>query len=616
MTQQSSIAPTETQSEHAQSQDDYYQAWLSKHQTLLPGMQAAVLYLPIKGELVPVASFEPEHSNFAELNALVTDNRQAVAPMVTRLASISPQGEAFGLIYPVLDNQNQLIAFAAFAVQVSSQEQLTQALTLLQWSAAGIEVAEQQLRADKLANEQQSYAKRVEILARVLSESSYGASAVRMVTELAVLLNCDRVSLGEYKKKRSRLKHLSHSAQFGKKMNHVRLIERVMDECIDQGKIIRFPDSDPEKQVIIQAHQNLSSSQGDIGLISVPLYLRGEVYGALVIEGKPEQEWSEYDAELCQSIASLILPTLDDKRINDRSWFRKVWDGTTTQLGRLFGPRYLGRKLILMGMLAVVYLLATTMGEYKLSANATIESGVQRAVVAPFDGYINQALVRAGDKVTLGEELVLMDDRDLRLEKLKWLSEESKLVRQRLEALAVRDRAKLNILNAQEKQVGAQLALVESQIERGKLISPYDGLIVSGDLSQRLGSAVTKGEVLLEVAPLNSYRIKLQVQESRISDLSLGQTGTLYLSALPETGFEFEVTKITPVTEAIDGSSYFIVEAEFAPVEGGSTPQLFEQLQPGMEGVGKVYIDERLLFSIWTRDLTEWLRLQAWSWWG
>ncbi|GAM76394.1 membrane fusion protein [Vibrio ishigakensis] len=146
----------------------------------------------------------------------------------------------------------------------------------------------------------------------------------------------------------------------------------------------------------------------------------------------------------------------------------------------------------------------------------------------------------------------------------------------------MRDRAKLNILNAQEKQVAAQLSLVESQIERGKLISPYDGLIVSGDLSQRLGSAVTKGDVLLEVAPLNSYRIKLQVQESRISDLSLGQTGTLYLSALPETGFEFEVTKITPVTEARDGSSYFIVEGEFSTSDSES--QLFDQLQPVWKG--------------------------------
>ncbi|MGC9461972.1 HlyD family efflux transporter periplasmic adaptor subunit, partial [Vibrio genomosp. F10] len=138
--------------------------------------------------------------------------------------------------------------------------------------------------------------------------------------------------------------------------------------------------------------------------------------------------------------------------------------------------------------------------------------------------------------------------------------------------------------------------------------APYDGVITSGDLSQRLGSAVTKGELLLEVAPINSYRIQMRVKESRIAELSVDQVGTLYLSALPEQAFEFTVSKITPLTEAIDGTTYFIIEGELL---SGS-----DQMQAGMEGIGKVAIDERLWFSIWTRELREWGQLQIWSWWG
>ncbi|GAD78827.1 HlyD family efflux transporter periplasmic adaptor subunit [Vibrio ezurae] len=608
MTQQVEAAPEQTPHDAATQQNDYYQEWLAKHKAVIPGLQSAVIYLPINGELVPIADFEPQQAAFNQLNELLDNHKTIIQPQVTRLATISPEGEAFGLIYPMLDKQGELIALAGFAVQVKTQTELTQALTVLQWSAAGIEVAEHQLRAQQALDEQESYSTRVELLARVLSESSYGASATRAVTEIAVLLNCDRVSLGQYQKNRCRLKHLSHSAQFGKKMNHVRQIERVMDECIDQGKIIHFPESDIDEHAITQAHQTLSESQGDIGVMSVPLYLRGEIYGALVVEGKPDQVWSKSESEFCQSIFSLILPTLEDKRLNDRPWYRKLFDGTRRQLARLFGPNYLGRKLFILGALIIGYLLATVTGEYKLSANAQIESAVQRAIVAPYDGYINQALVRAGDRVAQGELLVQMDDRDLRLERLKWLSEESKLVRQRLEALSIRDRAKINILNAQEKQVQVQLSLVESQLQRGQLLAPYDGVVVNGDLSQRLGSAVSKGELLLEVAPLDSHRIKLQVAEDQIAELKLGQAGTLYLSALPEQGFEFVISKLTPVTEAVDGASYFIVEAQLQTFS--------QQLQPGMEGIGKVAINEQLLFHIWTREMAQWLRLQAWSWWG
>ena len=39
-------------------------------------------------------------------------------------------------------------------------------------------------------------------------------------------------------------------------------------------------------------------------------------------------------------------------------------------------------------------------------------------------------------------------------------------------------------------------------------------------------------------------------------------------------------------------------------------------LRPGMEGVGKTDVDERLLITIWTRKLVNWVRLTAWKWLG
>ena len=38
------------------------------------------------------------------------------------------------------------------------------------------------------------------------------------------------------------------------------------------------------------------------------------------------------------------------------------------------------------------------------------------------------------------------------------------------------------------------------------------------------------------------------------------------------------------------------------------------QLRPGMQGVGKIDIDRRSLFWIWTHKLVDWLRLWTWSW--
>jgi hypothetical protein len=39
-----------------------------------------------------------------------------------------------------------------------------------------------------------------------------------------------------------------------------------------------------------------------------------------------------------------------------------------------------------------------------------------------------------------------------------------------------------------------------------------------------------------------------------------------------------------------------------------------ERLRPGLEGVGKIEVDRRLLVWIWTRQVIDWLRLQLWTW--
>ena len=60
------------------------------------------------------------------------------------------------------------------------------------------------------------------------------------------------------------------------------------------------------------------------------------------------------------------------------------------------------------------------------------------------------------------------------------------------------DRAAMRIVGAQLAQAEAQLALVVDRLARTRLVAPYDGVVVSGDLSQRLGSPVQQGEAMAQ----------------------------------------------------------------------------------------------------------------------
>jgi len=274
----------------------------------------------------------------------------------------------------------------------------------------------------------------------------------------------------------------------------------------------------------------------------------------------------------------------------------------------LFGPRHPGVKLIAAVGIAAIAFLALVDADYRVTSKVVIEGSVQRALAAPFQGFVGESFARAGDRVRAGQVIAKLDDRDLRLERTRWASEAEQMARRYRQAAASSDRAAMTVTAAQEAQAQAQLALVEERIARASLTAPFDGIVVVGDLSQQLGSPVEQGKVLFEVAPLDSYRVVLQVDERDIGELSQKQRGELALAGLPFERLPFTVRQITPVSTPQEGRNHFRVEAQL--------DQADVRLRPGMEGVGKVEVGERRLVWIWTHAMVEWLQLAAWRWFG
>jgi multidrug efflux pump subunit AcrA (membrane-fusion protein) len=175
------------------------------------------------------------------------------------------------------------------------------------------------------------------------------------------------------------------------------------------------------------------------------------------------------------------------------------------------------------------------------------------------------------------------------------------------QALARRERSTVNIIRAELEQAEAQVQLLDQQLVRTQIRAPFDGLLVTGDLSQRVGAAVRRGEELFRLAPLDEHRVILKVDESDVMDMRVGQTGSLRLSALPERELEYEVTLITSIAEQEEGTNFFRVEALLR--------NDIEDLRPGMEGVAKTLVEDRLVIQIWSEKLVDWIRMFIWTWW-
>ncbi len=437
----------------------------------------------------------------------------------------------------------------------------------------------------------------------VLQSDGYRGAALTLTTELALRFGCTRVSLGFERRGRIRVEALSHTASFDARAALGRNLAEAMHEACDQDATLVHPSGGDR---VTRAHAHLSEVHGAAAACTVPLVYRGRPVGGLTFERHEGDAFDPDTIRRFEAIARGVGPGLALQRVVDRGGIERLRLWLHELSKRLLGPDHPQAK-IAAACAAILLLLATGMpGTHRIIADATLEGRVQRAVVAGLDGYISEASARAGDVVRAGQVLGRLDERDLQLERRKWSARERQLRREYREALAEHDRAERSILQARLDEARAQVALLDEQLARTQLLAPFDGVVVRGDLSQSLGSPVERGEVLYEIAPLEGYRIILEVDERDVADVEVGHTGQLALSALPNEPLALRVENITPVATAEDGHNFFRVEA--------SLEQPLAILRPGMAGVARIEAGRRRLAWIWTHDLVDWLRLLAWSW--
>jgi biotin carboxyl carrier protein len=594
----------------ATTPDVYYRSWLDLQCHMIPGVSDAVVVLgeADRGPFAPAAFWPAGQRNrqhLAEVAERALLERHGLVLKRESPGATSTPDLRYHVAYPI-QVDGHLHGVVALDLSSRSEPQLQAVMRQLQWGAGWLEVMlHRQAAAAHTANQTRPQMA-LELVATLLDHERFQAAATAFVTELATRLHCERVSVGVVRRGRVRLQAVSHSANFNKKTNLARAIEAAMDEGLDQEATLVYPMPAGAAFQLTRAHETLARQHGPGALCSVPLSREGRVVGVLTLERPADTPFDAAGIELCEAIGALAGPVLEVQRRDDRWLLTKLLESLWTQLGRLFGPRYLGRKLAFICLLAVVVFFAVAEADYRVSATTILEPATKRVVVAPFDGYITEAEVRAGDLVQAGETLCRLDDRDLRLQRLKWQSQREQYVKQHRMAMAERNVAMAKVVTAQIAQAEAELALVDDQLARTQLKAPFDGMVVTGDLSQTIGAPVQRGEVLFEVAPLEAYRVMLEIDERDVAELSGGQAGHLMLSALPTTPLPFVVQQITPVSVAREGRNYFQVEAQLI-----HTPL---HLRPGMEGIGKIDVDRRLLLWIWTHQAIDWLRLQAWSW--
>ncbi len=463
------------------------------------------------------------------------------------------------------------------------------------------------------------------LIGSVNTAGSFKAATMQLCNDLSRQLGADRVALGWTKGLDAggeggavKVVAISDTENIDRRLAMVKQLEDAMDECLDQEQAIVYPPP-PERsqadgaqgdvllaQAVTHAHKTLASADARLKLLSVPLRVDEDVVGVLTIETASDGGIELSGVELLQSASDLLAPVLRLRRTADRHTALRAYDDSVKAAGWLVGPKHTVWKLGGIAVMALALVVTFVQVPYRVEAPVSLEAQERRFVSAPFEGIISSVTedLKEGDEVTRGQVLARLDTAEMELQRLSAIAQRAEAEKQAEQALSDRDTAGFKQMEQQIAQAQAQIDLYDHLIAKAVITAPIDGRILMGDLSKRVGSSVTLGEGLYEIAPLDQLTVVARVQDRDISLIEESMTGELATKAYPDRKTPLTVTRIVPLATPEEGTNAFEVRATL------DDPPVW--LRPGMEGLAKFDTGERTLLDIGTRRIRDTLRLFLW----
>lgn len=245
-------------------------------------------------------------------------------------------------------------------------------------------------------------------------------------------------------------------------------------------------------------------------------------------------------------------------------------------------------------MLAVLLLLPV---RYRVACSVRVEALSPRTLSAPYEAIIEEVLVHPGAKVTSGQTLVKLDGRPLRLERQSLEAEIQQVAKRKDVAMATGRVADSQQAHFRYQQLMRQRDLIDRRLEQLAVLSPIDGIVVSGDLRRSVGAQLEIGRVLMEVAPLNRVLVQIEIPEYELSMIHSHSPVRLRIDASRTPTMDYELVEIYPAGELRDDQIVFV-----APLEIDNAQGVF---RPGMTGKATVYGQYRPLLWPYMRSLLD-----------
>jgi multidrug resistance efflux pump len=492
---------------------------------------------------------------------------------------------------------------ALFRIETTDEQEAARRMNaLLAVSDVPAEYRIQQSAFDAVKN-QSNLTGILELMSLLNAQRRFVAAAMTVCNELAGRYSCERVSLGWKTRSYVRVKAMSHTDQFEKKMEAVQTLERAMEESLDQEADIVYPAAEQDRS-ITRDHEAYARAQDAGHCASLPLRKNSEIVAICTFERR-KTAFSAAELRCLRITLDQVATRLADLKKRDRWFGARLAESVGEALGRLVGYEHTWAKVIGLVSAATLIVAALIPFRYRVSSPMILRTDDVTYITAPFDGYIDSVAVKAGEDIKAGQSLLALDKKDLLLEEASLLAERNRAQREAEKARAAGELADMCIAQAQFDQVAARLDITQRRLGQAEVASPYDGVIIEGDQQERTGSPVKQGEVLFKIGRLRDIYAEAKVSEYEVHHIGAGARGQIALASRPQEFFDVTVRLLEPSAVVSQKDNVFLTRCAFA----APVPAWF---RPGMTGVSKISAGRHTILWILSHRTVDFLRLKLW----
>jgi len=216
--------------------------------------------------------------------------------------------------------------------------------------------------------------------------------------------------------------------------------------------------------------------------------------------------------------------------------------------------------------------------------------------------------------VSAGQIIAELDDLDLQtqLNDKQFSKEQQKITRDRTTSQSEKENSILEI-----KRLDNNIVFINKQIEKCKVRSPIDGIILTSQLKRMEGQVINKGDLICRVADLNKWQLLLDVKQEEIDwvqqgSAEAGDDGTkvvFFLETFPQDELTAKITDINQIGQMArikeDGNVYEIR----LDVSSEQLIKIKDGLRSGMVGRAKIATVSKPLGYVLLRKVIRFFRV-------